>query len=222
MRRTSKVQVKVWGEGALFTRPEGKVERVSYPIMTPSAARGILEGIFWKPEFQYRVRSITALQMPNFHSIVRNEISTKATITKSFMKRPVNRYADKMRQIRHTLYLKNVAYIIKAEIHLLPETKDPIEKYESIFNRRVKKGQCFSRPYLGAREFSAHFGPVTGTERKIEWTEDLGSMFFDYRYSKEGSNAIPYFFQATVEKGTLVIPQQLYKEVYRDVYPTLD
>ncbi|WP_077303198.1 type I-C CRISPR-associated protein Cas5c [Virgibacillus pantothenticus] len=217
MRRTSKVRMKVWGDGALFTRPEGKVERVSYPIMTPSAARGILEAVFWKPEFKYRVHAISALKKTKFQSIVRNEVENKASITRSSMKSSRSVYADDMRQLRHSLYLKEVAYIIEAEIVLLPNTKHPIEKYESMFNRRVKKGQCFSRPYLGTREFSAHFTSVTGEEQPIVWTEQLGPMFFDYRYEVGKSVILPHFFNARVEKGTMRIPQQLYEEVYKDV-----
>lgn len=217
MRRTSKVRLKVWGDGALFTRPEGKVERVSYPIMTPSAARGILEAVFWKPEFKYRVHAISVLKKPRFQSIVRNEVKNKAPIPRSSIKFSGSVFVDDMRQLRHSLYLKEVAYIIEAEIVLLPNTKHPIEKYESMFNRRVKKGQCFSRPYLGTREFSAHFTSVTGEEQPISWTEQLGRMFFDYRYKVEKSVIRPHFFNARVEKGTMRIPQQLYEEVYKDV-----
>lgn len=217
MRRTSKVRMKVWGDGALFTRPEGKVERVSYPIMTPSAARGILEAVFWKPEFKYRVHAISVLNKPKFRSIVRNEVENKASITRKTRESSKSVYADDMRQLRHSLYLKEVAYIIEAEMVLLPNTKHPIEKYESMFNRRVKKGQCFSRPYLGTREFSAHFTSVVGDEQPVVWTEQLGPMFFDYRYEVEKSVVRPYFFNACVEQGTMHIPQQLYKEVYRGV-----
>lgn len=217
MRRVSKVRMKVWGEAALFTRPEAKVERVSYPIMTPSAARGVLEAVFWKPEFFYKVQSITALLPPKFHSIIRNEISDKASINKKIMNAPENKYSDDMRQLRHSLYLKDVAYIIEAEIVLMPSTNHPIEKYESMFTRRVEKGQCFSRPYLGTREFSAQFGPVIGDEQQIDWTDELGPMFFDFRYPKKGSVVIPYFFNAAVEKGRLAVPQELYEEVNRNV-----
>src|SRR5699024_2842280 len=108
------------------------------------------------------------------------------------------------------------------EIELLPTTEDPIEKYESMFKRRVKKGQCFYRPYLGTREFSAHFGEVEGNEQRIDWTDELGPMFFDYYYPTKGSVVIPYFFSATVERGTMNIPQDLYKEVYRNVRKTID
>lgn len=215
MERFVTIRVKVFGDFALFTRPEGKVERVSYPIMTPSAARGVLEGIFWKPEFVYKVRNIVALKPPQFHSIVRNEVSKKASINNKMMAAPQNVFTDDMRQLRHALVLKDVAYLIEADIVLQPDTKDSIKKYEAIFNRRVAKGQCFHRPYLGTREFSAHFEMVDGTERPIDWTESIGQMFFDFRYPENGGMTIPYFFQAEVKKGIMEIPNYLYEEVYR-------
>ncbi len=209
------VRIKVFGDFALFTRPEGKVERVSYPMMTPSAARGVLEAVFWKPEFRYKIRKIAALKQPKFHSIIRNEVSKKVSINKKMMAAPQDVFTDDMRQLRHALVLKDVAYLIEADLVLYPETKDPIEKYEAIFNRRVSKGQCFHRPYLGAREFSAHFEEVDGTERPIDWTDSIGSMFFDFRYPKKGGITIPYFFQAEVENGVMRVPSDLYEEVYR-------
>lgn len=213
--RVATVQAKIFGDYALFTRPEGKVERVSYEIMTPSAARGALEAIFWKPEFKYRIRKIATLKKPRFHSIVRNEVSKKASINKAFMSSPKEVFTDDMRQLRHALVLKDVAYIIEADIVLEPETKDSVRKYEAMFNRRVSKGQCFHRPYLGTREFSAHFEAVDGTERPIDWNELLGTMFFDFRFSKGGPMTIPYFFQAQVEAGVMAVPDYLYEEVYR-------
>lgn len=214
-RQSTKVRVKVFGDYALFTKPEGKVERVSYPIMTPSAARGVLEAIFWKPEFKYKIRKIIALKKPQFHSILRNEVSKKATINKKIMASPQDVFTDDMRQLRHSLILKEVAYIIEAEIVLAPNTKDRIEKYESMFNRRVKKGQCFYRPYLGTREFSAHFEAVDGTEEPVAWTESIHPMFFDFRYPKKGGMTIPYFFSADIIKGVMDIPDYLYEEVYK-------
>lgn len=215
IERFKTVRVKVFGDFALFTRPEGKVERVSYPMMTPSAARGVLEAILWKPEFKYKVRKIAALKEPKFHSIVRNEVSKKASINKKIMMSISGVFTDDMRQLRHALVLKEVAYIIEADIFLKPDTKDRVEKYEAIFNRRVSKGQCFHRPYLGTREFSAHFEAVDGTERPVDWTDSIGPMFFDFRYPEKGSMTIPYFFQADVKKGVMEVPDYLYEEVYR-------
>ncbi|MEJ8765755.1 type I-C CRISPR-associated protein Cas5c [Oceanobacillus sp. HCA-5259] len=207
--------VKVTGDYALFTRPEAKVERVSYPIITPSAARGVLEAILWKPEFRWEILQIEALKQPTFYSIVRNEVSTKATINKRTMENPEDYYTDKYRQLRHSLMLKDVAYIIKAKIHLQPHAKDPIEKYNAMFKRRLEKGQCFHRPYLGTRECAAEFSLPTEEDQTINWTENLGPMFFDFRYPEKGSVTIPYFFNAEVKNGIMKVPSYLYEEVYR-------
>lgn len=207
------IYLKVSGDFALFTRAENKAERVSYPIMTPSAARGILEALSWKPEIKYRVLEIQILKKPEFHSIVRNEVGSKATINSRTMKEPKPFYASDDRQLRHALMLKNVAYIIKAAIHLAPHAKDPIEKYYAIFNRRLKKGQCFHRPYLGTRECAAEFDVPSPLDKPIDWTADLGSIFYDYRYFKDGTR-IPCFFDAKVRNGIMKIPEYLFNEVY--------
>lgn len=212
---TSTVEVKLSGDFALFTRPEGKVERVSYPIMTPSAARGALEAIFWKPEFHYRIRKISVLKRPIFHSILRNEISRKATINTSFMKKPKNFYVDDYRQLRHSLVLKNVSYIVQADLVLKSDSPNTIKKYKAMFDRRLVKGQCFYQPYLGTREFSAQFEKPTGTEKPIKWTDSLGTIFFDYKYPKKGSVTIPYFFNGHVKEGVMEVPDYLYEEVRR-------
>lgn len=212
---TAKVKAKFSGDFALFTRPEGKVERTSYPIMTPSAARGALEAILWKPEFHYRIRRIIVLKKPVFHSILRNEVARKANISPRFMKKPESTYTDDMRQLRHALILKDVSYIVEADIVLEADSSQKITKYESMFNRRLSKGQCFHRPYLGTREFSAQFEMPTGEERFIDWTDSLGTMFFDFRYPEKGSVTIPYFFNAHVNNGVMEVPDYLYEEVHR-------
>lgn len=211
----AKIAVKFSGDYALFTRPESKVERVSYYTMTPSAARGALEAIFWKPAFHYRVRQIKTLKQPQFHSIVRNEIEKKAAINSSFMKKPKDIYTDDMRQLRHSLILKDVSYIVEADIVLKSDSTHLINKYTAMFNRRLSKGQCFQRPYFGAREFSAQFEAPNGTEKPIDWTDPLGSMFFDFHYPTNGSVNIPYFFNPKVKNGVMEVPNYLYEEVHR-------
>ncbi len=211
--QTSTVRVKFSGDFALFTRPEGKVERVSYPCMTPSAARGALDAILWKPEFHYRIRRIKVLKRPQFHSIVRNEIEKKASIGSAFMKNPKDAFTDDMRQLRHSLILKDVSYIVEADMVLAPNSPHVIKKYEAMFQRRLSKGQCFYQPYLGTREFSAKFESPNRDEKAIDWTDTLGSMFFDYQYANKDSVPIPYFFDAKIEKGVMEIPQYLYEEV---------
>src|SRR5699024_9492637 len=133
------------------------------------------------------------LKKPTLHSIVRNEVSNKATINKKIMQNPVDIFTDKYRQLRHSLMLKDVAYIIEAHIHLQENAVGPLEKYRAMFHRRVKKGQCFYRPYLGTIECSAHFSLPEENDLPIDWNESLGPIFFDYRYSKNGQITIPYF-----------------------------
>lgn len=219
------VRVKVWGPWACFTRPEMKVERVSYPVMTPSAARGVLEAILWKPEFRWIIRSISVLKEIRFQPIRRNEIQkvVSTAAVKRWMKDPSRYepfYADiagrvkgaqgENRTQRNTLALKDVAYVIKAEAVLPPESskrtpgrplgpddalgENTVIKYVSMFNRRVEQGQCFHRPYLGIREFAAAFGPPEGSERPISDSRDLGRMLYDIAYSEHGNKAV--FFNA--------------------------
>lgn len=201
------LEVKVWGPFACFTRPEMKVERVSYPVMTPSAARGVLEAIFWKPEFSWEVREIWVLNEIRHFSILRNEVNKEASI------RGGECYADdpEVREQRHTLALRDVAYLIKADITLKPRADADIAKYRDMFRRRVNRGQCYHTPYLGCREFSAYFGPSNGSERPINLTDDLGRMLFDLDFTSDGSgHGIPIFFRARLENGILKVPPKLY------------
>lgn len=209
------VKMKVTGEYALFTRPEGKVERVSYPLPTPAAARGIFEAILWKPQIRYEIKSIQVLKQSKFYSIVRNEVATKAAVNSSTMGNPKDYFTDDYRQLRHSLMLKDVAYILEARIVLQPGALDPIEKYLAMFQRRLEKGQCFHRPYLGTRECSAQFGPPLEEDIPIKWTDSLGPMFFDFRYPSEKSVTIPYFFNAEIIDGVMEVPAYLYEEVNR-------
>lgn len=210
-------KVKVWGDYALFTQPEAKVERVSYPCMTPSAARGVLEAIFWKPEFNWCIRKISVLKPIAFESIVRNEVGgmiAEGTVKgKTFS----DYYVDDDRQQRHSLFLRNVVYTIEADIVLGDHTDAHIEKYRNMFRRRVTKGQCFNQPYLGTRECMASFSEVDERKDKPESIDlEIGSMLFDLKYPKlesKAKTAIPYFFQAELKKGTLEVPKHLYEVV---------
>ena len=203
------LSVKVWGEAACFTRPEMKVERVSYPVMTPSAARGVLEAIFWKPEFTWRVREIHVLKPIEQFSIMRNEVSVRMS--------PRSPGIDVLdcRVQRHTLGLRDVAYVIFADLLVKPGIEDDPAKFRDQFRRRVSKGQCFHRPYLGCREFAADFGPADVTDRPIADDDDLGRMLFDLDYAADRSGrGTPRFFYARLEGGILRVPQELYvKEV---------
>lgn len=214
------LEVKVWGNKACFTRPESKVERVSYPVMTPSAARGVLESILWKPEFYWRVKEIQVLNPIRHFSIVRNEQKHKIsarTILK-WQQKDDHYLSDAMpggrtnMTQRFTLGLKDVAYIIKADIVLKPGVKESVTKYREIFKRRVKKGQCFKTPYLGCREFTAFFEEPSSEDSPIDLTDDLGMMLFDLKFESDKSNkGTPIFFHAKLVNGVLKVPQELYE-----------
>lgn len=202
---TKPLEVKVWGELACFTRPELKVERVSYLTMTPSAARGILEAIFWKPEFSWQVREIHVLRPIRHASVLRNEIQRKASARGD---NPISIQEDRTQ--RHTLALRDVAYVIRADIALRPHCTDDVAKYRDQFRRRVERGQCFHRPALGCREFSADFEAPDGTEKPIPVDMDLGLMLFDLQYAGDKGPHKPRFFPAKLEAGVLRVPPELY------------
>jgi CRISPR-associated protein Cas5d len=202
------LQVQVWGDFACFTRPEMKVERVSYPVMTPSAARGVLEAIFWKPEFTWRLHEIAVLRPVRSFSILRNEMNSRQSdrTARGWIEKGGGYAADDDRAQRHTLALRGVAYRITASIELRPHATDDVAKYRDQFQRRVRDGRCFATPYLGCREFSASFGPAGG-EHAIDVSEDLGSMLLDIDYEPGGGGrGTPRFFSARLERGILRVP----------------
>ena len=229
--------VKVQGDFAQFTRPEFSAERVSYQVMTPSAARGILEAIFWKPEMRWRVQKIHVLNPIKQFSILRNEVNSHQSdrAARAWDNPGDGYFAEDDRSQRHSLCLRDVSYVIEAEIDLKPHATDHIAKYRDMFRRRVDRGQCFNQPYLGTREFSASFEAVPKDEipKAIEHEEkiDLGWMLFDlefselkggkvsyYAHDQNGSRvaqgaAMPKFFHAELENGILTIPQSLYAPI---------
>ena len=197
------VKVKVKGDYACFTRPDLKVERMTYPCMTPSAARGILDSILWKPEFQWYVRRILILRPVRFATIKRNEINTKQG------RSPV--VIEDKRVQRNSVVLRDVAYIIEASIYQkqISDKNNP-DKYvgmtvgkEGMFPRRVKKGQCWRRPYLGVREFAAEFMEPDGTEQPIQETIPIGSMLFDIFCDANGKPEPLFFYDVAVRNGIL-------------------
>ncbi|MCM2357143.1 MAG: type I-C CRISPR-associated protein Cas5c [Geobacteraceae bacterium] len=207
------LEVKVWGEFACFTRPEMKAERVSYPVMTPSAARGVLEAIFWKPEFSWLIREIQVLNPIRHFSILRNEVNSKAVVStaKGWMERGGGYFAEEDRAQRHTLALRDVAYIIKADVALQPHATEPEPKYRDQFRRRVGQGKFYHAPYLGCREFTAFFAEPDGSEQPIDLTDDLGLMLFDLDYAKDRSGrGKPVFFHAGLDCGVLRVKPDLY------------
>ncbi len=198
--------VRVAGDYACFTRPELKAERVSYPTMTPSAARGILEAIFWKPEMQWRVESIETLRPVRWFTIRRNELSAMPALRSvtAWPDRNGGYDAETDRDQRNTLALRDVAYLIRAQIELTPNATEDVAKYRDMFRRRVSKGQCFSQPFLGCREFAASFGEVQPAEQPIDWHDHLGLMFWGFDYSQSPPKS--QWFSARVDQGVLTVP----------------
>ncbi len=212
------VHVKVSGDWACFTRPELKVERVSYPVMTPSAARGILEAIFWKRQlFRWNVRCIAVLKPIQFSGIRRNEVKKRLSRqVRSMRIAPLQADDPDCRDQRNTVALRDVAYIITATIHLMGQQRHPIghanpyHEYQARFRDRVRRGGCYARPVLGCREFAADFGPAEPeeSERGIDRTEPLGLMFYDFfdiADHAEEQQAKPRFFPAALDTGRLAI-----------------
>jgi CRISPR-associated protein Cas5d len=210
VREHPPLTVRVWGEFACFTRPEMKVERVTYPVMTPSAARGVLEAIFWKPEFAWRVEEIAVLKPIRYFSILRNEVNSRASERAgAAWERGGGGYdATTDRAQRHTLALRDVDYVIRAQIDVKPDVNDDPAKFRDQFRRRVRDGRCFSTPYLGCREFAASFAEADGSDGPLDdLTEDLGPMLLDIEYASDGSGrGTPRFFNARLEHGVLRVP----------------
>ena len=204
------LEVKVWGDFACFTRPEMKVDRVTYPVITPSAARGVLEAIFWKPEFQWQIEEIRVLKPIRYYSVLRNEIRSRQTaqIARRWQREGGGFYAAADREQRHTLGLRDVSYIIKAQAEVEEGIGDDPAKYRDQFRRRVAAGRCFATPYLGCREFSARFSLPSGDETPEETNEGLGNMLLRMEYHPDGSGrATPHFFNARLVGGILKLPR---------------
>jgi len=208
-------RLKVWGENACFTRPEMKVERVSYDVMTPSAARGILEAILWKPAIRWQVTRIHVLNPIRWASVRRNEVGAVMSPRTSGL------FVEDQRQQRAGLFLRDVAYTIHAffEMTARAGAEDNVKKFEEMFLRRAGKGQCFHRPYLGCREFAAHFEPVFHDQplpEPIADSCDLGYMLHDIHHhtaaDKSGSphfcsdRCTARFFRASLDQGRMTIP----------------
>lgn len=209
MRDSPPLALRVWGDFACFTRPEMKVERVTYPVMTPSSARGVLEAVFWKPEFTWRIEEVWVLKPIEYYSILRNEVNSRQSerVASAWSRSGGGYDASADRAQRHTLALRCVEYVIKAQIELRPGVDEDPAKFRDQFRRRVNEGRCFATPYLGCREFSAAFGPVTGSEQPIDRTEDLGPMLREIEYDGDGSGqGSPRFFNAKLERGVLYVP----------------
>ena len=205
------IKIEVWGDYALFTRPEMKVERVSYDVITPSAARGLIEAIYYKPAIRWFIDKIVVCNPIKFTNIRRNEVKSKisARNAKSAMNgtgriSPI--YTPIDIQQRASLVLKNVRYIIEAHFEMTSKAgeKDTPEKHYSIVMRRLQNGQCFHQPCFGCREFPANFRVFEGDPDKegIQENRDLGFMLFDMDYS-DPRNIKPLFFRASMKNGVI-------------------
>jgi CRISPR-associated protein Cas5d len=226
--------LEVQGPMACFTRPELKVERVSYDVITPSAVRAIFEAIFWKPAIRWEPTRIEVLSPIAWMSVRRNEVGALANVRSGSV------YIEEKRQQRNALMLRDVHYRIYAKLLFIPRRDrvyDPAKhpdidaleadllrqdenpgKYNAMFERRASKGQCFYQPYLGTRECSADFkliaDPAQSPAQPIAETRDLGIMLYDMDFS-DGNNIQPMFFRAKMEQGVIVIPPKDSKEILR-------
>ncbi|MCA0256033.1 MAG: type I-C CRISPR-associated protein Cas5c [Proteobacteria bacterium] len=218
------IRLKVWGDYGCFTRPEMKVERVSYDVMTPSAARGLLEAIHWKPAIVWVVDAIHVLEPIRFQSIRRNEVGHKAPAgkIKSAMKRGdlegLNLLVDEDRQQRASTVLVKPTYIIEAHFEMTSKAgpEDSEGKHLDIFNRRATRGQCFHQPCLGTREFAASFeliAPEDTLPPAISESRDLGFMLYDIDHAAPGRPSL--FFRAMMENGVVKVPHPSSPEVKR-------
>ena len=215
--------LEVWGPIACFTRPELKVERVSYDVITPSAARAIFEAIFWKPAIHWQVTKIEVLNPIKWTSIRRNEVGATAS------KNPI--FIEDKRQQKNSLMLRDVRYRIHAKLEFIPlrERKNqsnaeehPDEnpaKYYAMFERRATKGQCFNQPYLGTRECSASFKLVDpekeALDAPISENRDLGIMLYDMDFETDLKNLPAMFYRAKMENGVIIVPPKDSEEVLR-------
>ena len=212
--------LEVWGDMACFTRPELKVERVSYDVITPSAARAIFEAIFWKPAIHWQITKIEVLKPIKWTSVRRNEVG--AVAGKSVI------VIEEKRQQKNTLLLKDVGYRIWAKMEFRSVSKRKAEgesfshepgkdenpmKYYQMFERRASKGQCFNQPYLGTREFSASFRLVNPDDEALTppiseeqgGTKDLGIMLYDMDFADK-KNIQPMFYRPQMKDGVIIVP----------------
>ena len=236
---SERIHLRVWGDLACFTRPEMKVERVSYPVPTPSAVRGILEAILYKPQFRWHVHRIAVRRPIKFLSFRRNEVKSIANARK-----PEPILAEDDRTQRNTLALRDVDYVIEASMELNrlayqsrekpfapdePQGDDNLGKYYGMFRRRAEKGQCFTQPCFGCREFPANFELVQASDMIVPLDAnvdtDLGYILYDvfdldipenWKPGKiEKPQPLSTFFQARLENGVVNVPD------WRDIKTSL-
>ncbi|MBT8037169.1 MAG: type I-C CRISPR-associated protein Cas5c [Verrucomicrobiae bacterium] len=228
----SPITLEVSGDYALFSRPEMKVERVSYDVITPSAARGILEAIYWKPQIRWIIDSISVINPVRFTNIRRNEISKKASNPTAAMvaeggNDTLGIYVDQERQQRAALLLRDVRYLIHASVHILDTrierggekipANEAAGKHLEMFKRRARTGQAFHQPYFGCREFPVNFklhendSGLPTPHESLQGEKDLGFMLHDIEFdqnpkTKAVKSTTPHFFRAEMTNGNITVP----------------
>jgi CRISPR-associated protein Cas5d len=229
------IELHVWGDFACFTRPEMKVERVSYDVITPSAARAIVEAIYWKPEIRWHIMRLHVLKPIRFTSLRRNEVASKipaGSVAKAMKsgRGALALYVEDDRQQRAATILRDVAYVIEARFEIV-SGENNVAKHLDQFNRRARSGQCFHRPYLGCREFPAQFRliepsdalpPVDG---ELAGERDLGLVLHDIAFVRDPNGDIldghdgerlsghPQFFRCVMRDGVINVPPLRHPEV---------
>ena len=218
------IKLEVWGEYALFTRPEMKVERVSYDVMTPSAARGLIEAIYWHPGMRWCIDRIHVCAPIRFTNLRRNEV--KSTIPARTVhavmaqgKGELYLSTSKDIQQRAALLLRDVHYVIEAHFEMTEKAApgDNPGKFQDIVKRRIQKGQFYHQPCFGCREFPAQFrlcGEVPPCPAELKGPRDLGWMLYDMDYT-DSENITPLFFRATLQNGVIEVPPRDSEEVHR-------
>lgn len=203
------IQIEVWGDYACFSRPEMKTERVSYDVMTPSAARGLIESIYWHPGLRYCIDRIHVLEPIRFTNIRRNEVKSiifaRKVLSAAKSGEALALIPSQDIQQRAALILQDVHYVIEAHFDMTDKAApgDNPGKFQDILRRRLQRGQAYSQPYFGCREFAAHFQEWPGGDvPAIDVTQDLGFMLYDMDYS-DMQNIQAQFFRAKLEHGVL-------------------
>ncbi len=210
-QRSPTLKLRARGPLACFTRPDLKVERFSYPVMTPSAARGLIEAVLWKPAIAWRIERIKVLKEIKFTAFRRNEVNSKAARPSSAVIAnggpPPVLFADEDRAQRNTVALSDVDYVIETHFVMTGKTGsgDNINKFVDMFTRRLAKGQHFHHPYFGCREFAADVLPADDYLRPIDDTKDLGLMLWDIDFGPKSN--VPIFFPARLDQGVMEVPQ---------------
>jgi len=209
----SGVRLHLWGDYACFTRPEMKAERVSYDVITPSAARGILEAIYWKPEIRWIVARLHVLKPIRFTTLRRNEVGSKIPARPAMSAMDsgggaLALYIEDDRQQRAATILRDVSYVIEARFQILGGPNEP-GKHLDQFNRRARTGRCFHRPYLGCREFPAHFAlieqgePMPRADTSLQGERDLGFMLHDIAFDRGMATMV---YHARMRDGVIEVP----------------